>query len=178
VPPPFNERFIAVEARVYRKPDDVRPGVDLAWEPVPGKTPYTRDSELMNASTSAVGRAIVYALAADARSGVSSADEVRNRQGAGKSKPSEKQLDFFEGLLKKVDGLPSEAIEQVVSYAEAELTGGKDGTMSKAIEGLKDEKTRVEFADRLVRAALKIPDGDEKAEATEARNAEEAASDG
>lgn len=46
-------------AYAYRTADDERPGIGHAVEPVPGKTPYTKDSEAMNAETSAWGRAIV-----------------------------------------------------------------------------------------------------------------------
>jgi hypothetical protein len=46
-------------ASAYRGPDDPRPGIGHAFEPVPGKTPYTRDSEAMNSETSAWGRAII-----------------------------------------------------------------------------------------------------------------------
>jgi hypothetical protein len=45
-------------AYAYRHPDDTRPGVGTAWELVPGATPYTRGSELMNLETSCWGRAI------------------------------------------------------------------------------------------------------------------------
>lgn len=68
--------LIVVEARAYRTPDDPRPGVGLASEPVPGKTPYTKDSELMNAETSAWGRAIA-ALGFEVRRGVASKNEVQ-----------------------------------------------------------------------------------------------------
>jgi len=71
--------FVVYAAACYRTPDDPRPGVGVAWEPVPGRTPFTRDSEIQNAETSAWGRAIVAAQAADAKRGVASADEVRNR---------------------------------------------------------------------------------------------------
>jgi hypothetical protein len=71
--------FIAVKAYAYRTPDDQRPGTGLAWEPCPGKTPYTKDSELQNAETSAIGRAIIMVGASDAKK-VASANEVRNRQ--------------------------------------------------------------------------------------------------
>jgi hypothetical protein len=71
--------FVVVKAYAYRKPDDPRPGTGLAWEPVPGKTPYTKDSELMNAETSAWGRAIIAVGASDAKQ-IASADEVRNRR--------------------------------------------------------------------------------------------------
>src|SRR5215207_6918003 len=66
-------------AAAYRTPDDPRPGQGTAWEPFPGKTPYTRGSELQNAETAAWGRAIVAALAADTKK-VASAEEVRNRR--------------------------------------------------------------------------------------------------
>jgi len=72
--------FIVYVAAAYRTADDARPGIGAAWEPFPGPTPYTRNSELQNAETSAWGRAIVAALAADTKKGVASADEVRNRQ--------------------------------------------------------------------------------------------------
>jgi hypothetical protein len=68
--------FVAVEANAYRTPDDPRPGVGLAWENFPGRTPYTKDSELQNAETSAWGRAIVAVLAADTKRGIASRQEV------------------------------------------------------------------------------------------------------
>ena len=71
--------FIAYTAAAYRSPEDCVPGIACAWEPFPGRTPYTKGSELMNAETSAWGRAIIAALAADSRKGVASAEEVRNR---------------------------------------------------------------------------------------------------
>lgn len=72
--------IIVAKAFAYRTPDDPRPGIGHAQESIPGKTPYTKDSELMNAETSAWGRAIVAVLAADTRRGVASRDEVRSRQ--------------------------------------------------------------------------------------------------
>lgn len=75
-----DKTFLTYTAAAYRSPDDVRPGIGVAWEPFPGKTSYTRDSELQNVETSAWGRAIVAALAADTRKGIASAEDVRNRQ--------------------------------------------------------------------------------------------------
>lgn len=74
------QTFIVTVSAAYRSPDDPRPGIGMAYELFPGKTPYTRGSELQNSETSSWGRAIVAALAADTRKGVASADEVRNRQ--------------------------------------------------------------------------------------------------
>jgi hypothetical protein len=72
--------FIVVVAGAYREPGDTSPGVGMAWEQFPGTTPYTRNSELMNAETSAWGRAIIAVGAADSKKGIASAEEVRNRQ--------------------------------------------------------------------------------------------------
>lgn len=71
--------WIVFTAAAYRTPDDIRPGQGTAWEQVPGKTPYTKGSELQNAETAAWGRAIVAALAADTKRGIASQEEVRNR---------------------------------------------------------------------------------------------------
>lgn len=68
--------YLVYAAACYRTPDDTRPGIGMAWEPVPGRTSFTRGSELMNAETSAAGRAIVMALAADTKRGVASRQEV------------------------------------------------------------------------------------------------------
>jgi hypothetical protein len=75
-----DQQFIVVVAAAYRSPEDPRPGIGMAYEEWPGRTNFTRGSELQNAETSAWGRAIVAALAADTRQGVASADEVRNRR--------------------------------------------------------------------------------------------------
>lgn len=71
--------WVIYTAAAYRSPEDPRPGHGTAWEPVPGKTAFTRDSELQNAETAAWGRAIVAALAADTRRGIASAQEVQAR---------------------------------------------------------------------------------------------------
>lgn len=71
--------FIVYVAAAYRSPDDPMPAIAVAAEPAVGKTNFTRDSEVMNAETSAWGRAILAALAADSKK-VASLDEVRNRR--------------------------------------------------------------------------------------------------
>ena len=72
--------ILVFKAKAYRSQDDKRPGVGHASEPIPGKTPYTKDSEWANGETSAWGRAIVAVLAADTRKGVASRDEVAARR--------------------------------------------------------------------------------------------------
>ena len=71
--------FIEVSVTVFRSPDDPMPCTAHAWEPIPGRTPYTKDSEMMNASTSALGRALGLMGIGTAGS-ISSADEVIARR--------------------------------------------------------------------------------------------------
>jgi hypothetical protein len=145
-----------VRAEAFRDPDDDRPGVGTAWEPFPGRTPYTRHSELMNAETSAWGRALA-SLGYEVHNGSASANEMRGRDGGGEGghrAPSEGQVSFYSDLVKETD-LPAATQANVIAYGKAELSGGKNGSMSKAIDGLKDKSSRTEVAQRLATAAEK-----------------------
>jgi hypothetical protein len=109
--------FISVTMQAWRTPDDEIPAQATAWEPIPGLTPFTRNSEMMNASTSALGRVLGLMLSFGPK--MASAEEVRNRQetsapatlvkqpqnvrtqalGANASNaPSEAQLKYLRGL--------------------------------------------------------------------------------
>jgi hypothetical protein len=70
-------KWLVYGACAFRTPDDPAPGVGLAWEPVPGRTPYTRGSELMVAETSAWGRALA-AIGIATNKSIASAEEVRS----------------------------------------------------------------------------------------------------
>jgi hypothetical protein len=72
--------YVVYEALAYRTADDPLPAKGVAWEPYPGATNFTKDSELMNAETSAIGRAIVNVGIGSKK--VASKDEVQNRRGA------------------------------------------------------------------------------------------------
>lgn len=72
--------FVVYHALAFRTPDDPVPAHGWAWEPVPGPTQFTRDSELMNAETAAWGRAIVACGFSTKK--IASAQEVRSRQGS------------------------------------------------------------------------------------------------
>lgn len=73
------EQTYIYTAKAYRHPADERPGVGHAAEVIPGRTPFTRGSELENAGTSATGRALV-SLGIAAHKGVASAQDVRKAQ--------------------------------------------------------------------------------------------------
>lgn len=81
--------WVVYTAEAWRSADDPAPAHGTAWEPVPGPTQFTKDSELQNAETAAWGRAMVAALAVDTRKGIASSEEVRNRQ-APKESPKER----------------------------------------------------------------------------------------
>jgi len=113
-------------ALAYRWPEDLRPGVGHAFEPVPGKTPYTKDSEAMNAETSAWGRAIV-ALGFNTKK-IASAQEVRARQDAGGQKATTGEPD---GRPQDPNGF-AESNGANIPAGQVELTFGKHkGSMVK-----------------------------------------------
>ena len=71
--------FIEVQARIDVNDGSGRVSEAAAWEPYPGRTNFTRDSEMMNAETSAVGRACGL-LGIGLDKSVASLDEVRIRR--------------------------------------------------------------------------------------------------
>jgi hypothetical protein len=74
------ERWLVVKAYAYRDPEDTKPGIGHAWEPVPGRTPYTKGSELMVGETSAWGRALA-ALGIAVHRGIATGQEIRAAEG-------------------------------------------------------------------------------------------------
>jgi hypothetical protein len=72
--------YLMGQARAYRTPEDLTPGIGTAWEPVPGVTNFTRGSEAQNLETSAWGRAMA-ALGIETKRGIASAHEVRSARG-------------------------------------------------------------------------------------------------
>ena len=83
--------YIEVTTIIYRSPDDPMPTQASCWEPWPGKTPFTRDSEQPNASTSALGRCLgLMGVAVD--KALASADEVENRKQDSAGPPAKTQL--------------------------------------------------------------------------------------
>ena len=67
---------IVFRAEAFRSQEDTRPGIGHASEPYPGLTSFTKNSEMMNAETSAWGRAIA-SLGIAVHRGIASAQEVR-----------------------------------------------------------------------------------------------------
>ncbi len=111
------------------------PGQGTAWEPVPGPTPFTRDSELQNAETSAWGRAIA-ALGFKVKDGIASAEDVRNRTGQpAAQKPAAmtaQQKDWLATLLENPDISRSKveaACQRDYGHGINDLTGPEAATL-------------------------------------------------
>jgi hypothetical protein len=75
-----DKTFISVTMTVYRDPSDPLPAVATCWEPFPGMTPYVKNSEQMNASTSCLGRVLGMMIPFGK---MASFEEVQNRQNDG-----------------------------------------------------------------------------------------------
>lgn len=128
-----DQTYVAVVAAFYRTPDDPRPGIGSAWEIVPGRTSFTKFSELQNAETSAWGRALVAALAADTKPGIASADEVRLRTATAAAKLP--PADFARAELLRL--LNNQGVDSKAAAAEfAKQTNGGDLRTSDNAEAI------------------------------------------
>jgi hypothetical protein len=142
-----DKMFVVVVAAAYRNAEDKAAGVGMAWEQIPALQSGLRGSELMVCETSAWGRAIVAALAADTKRSVASADEVINRGGgmtvekvstmfpkskvvpsparppsAGGGTATQKQVNFIERLAKERGLTPVEAASGFIGRELGDLS--------------------------------------------------------
>jgi len=147
------QQFVVVVAAAYRTPDDPRPGIGMAYETFPGKTNFTRGSELQNAETSAWGRAIVAALAADTKRGIASQEEVRNRR-AEQEQPRWDQVEqdtYVAGYLAE--------IEDATMPAEVQAMGARmqRAKQSRELSPASYEKVAKAAAARLAEMQQAVP---------------------
>jgi hypothetical protein len=124
----FTATFVIYTAAAYRDRDDPHPGIGCAWEVFPGRTPYTLGSELMNAETSAWGRAIVAALASDSKRGVLSREEVRNRRAEHDEPPQQQAAGKPKRTRAKTTGADHERLVQSGQPAEKGRVDGAQRT--------------------------------------------------
>ena len=76
-----NQQYVEISCTVWNDASDLLPTVAYCWEPIPGRTPYTKGSEMMNASTSCLGRALGMKGMGIGKS-IASRNEVQARQPA------------------------------------------------------------------------------------------------
>jgi hypothetical protein len=144
-----DQTFIVVVAAAYRSPDDQRPGVGMAYELFPGRTPYTKGSELQNAETSAWGRAIVAALAADTKKGVASADEVRNRQAErdqpdGETDPRIKLQRDIKALADELGWSVDDVLNSFASDYDKDIRQGSTNELTAFLDWLSNQPSKWE----------------------------------
>jgi hypothetical protein len=150
--------FIVYTAACYRTPDDPMPAVAVAAEPSIGKTSFTKDSEVMNAETSAWGRAIVACLAADTQK-IASADEVRNRQSSDSLtelvKPNTKSVPPAQPAQRQATGVASVA---QIKYAKAlkQQVEADDKLISDLTNGTAIDKLNSAQAKQLINDLLAL----------------------
>lgn len=120
--------WVVYTAAAYRSADDITPGHGTAWEPVPGKTNFTRDSEVSNAETSAWGRAIIAILVADGGKRIASRDEIPVKPPLAVSEDfiALAHLEFEKGDIEALRGV----------YKRAKATRGVTPELLKSIEDL------------------------------------------
>lgn len=146
--------FIVYHALAFRAPDDPCPAEGWAWEPVPGPTQFTKDSELMNAETAAWGRAIVAAGFKTKK--IASADEIRNRSGE-PTAAQQAAATVPQATGRGEPASPDASFEQrgritVLVGEIAKLTGKSPITLSEALRATYGplDKLSAESADELV----------------------------
>jgi hypothetical protein len=96
---PDDKPKVICRAFVYRTPEYQRPsGHGTSWLYLPGTTPYTRGSEIENAETSAVGRAIgMLGILID--KSIASANEIENKRDDSPSAPAQPEKTPEGGLI-------------------------------------------------------------------------------
>ena len=115
--------FIVYTAACYRTPDDTMPAIAVAAEPALGNTNFTKNSEVMNAETSAWGRAIMACLAVD-EPHIASANEVMNRKEDFHVPPSGKTAHPA-GANRKAKSAPADDSTEPTPQEIAEAFGGE-----------------------------------------------------
>lgn len=120
--------WVVYTAAAYRTPDDITPGHGTAWEPVPGKSNFTRDSEVQNVETSAWGRAIIAVLVADGGKRIASRQEVQHKAPVSPVEDfiAQAHLEFEKGSIVGLRGV----------YKRAKATRGVTPEMLTQIEEL------------------------------------------
>jgi hypothetical protein len=84
----ITDKLVVTKSRVYRTsdPQEAPAGIGHSMLGIPGKTTFTRDSELENCETSSVGRALV--MAGIPAKSIASANEIRSK---GNAAPEQRQ---------------------------------------------------------------------------------------
>jgi hypothetical protein len=137
----MTDKLVVTKSRCYRTNEinEQPAGIGHSMLGIPGKTPYTKDSELENCETSSVGRALV--MAGIPSKSIASGHEIRNKR-MDEPKPEPKSAD----VAMTADELTyfNDAIQQIASAKSLdelkELVGDplakKSDTLKTKLRGL------------------------------------------
>jgi hypothetical protein len=131
------QTYLIVKATVYRNPEDTKPGIDYAWELVPGRTPFSKGSELMVGSTSATGRAISMLGIATKRS-IATKQEIQ----AAQARQGDMAEDYQPVKAKPINGQPfpipqmtTKQQDFILKLAKGQIHLIEEWKASKSIKG-------------------------------------------
>ena len=143
----FGDQMVLVcTVTVWRDSTDEYPVTASASEPLPGKTPYTRNSELMVGMTSALGRALGY-MGIGLTSSIASRNEVEARQdqhGEAPGSPSEPRNAELGSMAG--DGPTKAQLGLLRSLKYSGPTPNTKGDASRLIDSLKKAQTMLDEA--------------------------------
>lgn len=149
----FTEARVVVVAEVYRDGTDEPAGTGHSSMAIPGTTPYTKGSELENAETSAVGRAIV--MAGIPAKSVASEDEVKSKT-SGRSTAKGRGQASRDALP---DPSPASGTPAGAAGGEPEGNGeGPDGSPPDIAELLQQAVTRYGSLPNVLRKVRGVDD--------------------
>ena len=119
-------------AFAFRHPDDTRPGVGTAQEYLPGKTAFTRGSEIQNLETSCWGRAIG-SLGIGIDKAIATREEVelaieRNTPETVTIKRANPGLKKIKDQLEEFGHSPEEILQAVAGIVDRPITSSNDLT--------------------------------------------------
>lgn len=127
-----DQMIVIGTALAFRTPDDPRPGVGTAQEYLPGKTNFTRGSEIQNLETSCWGRAIG-ALGIGIDKSIATKEEVelaieRNKPESVTIKRANPGLKKIKDLLQELGHTPEEILIAVSAIINRDIASSTDLT--------------------------------------------------
>ncbi len=127
-----DQLIVIGQAWAFRTPDDPRPGIGTAQEYLPGKTAFTRGSEIQNLETSCWGRAIG-ALGIGIDKAIATKEEVelaieRNTPETVTIKRANPGLKKIKQMLEEFGHTPEDILVAVAAIVDRTITSSNDLT--------------------------------------------------
>ena len=137
---------MTVKAYAYQDPEDKQPTTGHSWLNIPGKTNFTIGSELENAETSAVGRALALS-GYEVKKSIASKDEVAMKQDEVAVKPNEADAPTPTPAPAESAG-PRKATEKQLGLIKSRLSSSTAST--EELIGFISEQFQITSSDQLL----------------------------